>query len=292
MTGNINILKLPHNDNGLSMKIIMELIELAPVLRDYIYVFDTPSNDTDTLKKLAGLCDGIVFWGGEAASSAVRQFAPIGVKLIEWGHKLSFVYISGFQNRERELTALAEHIMSTKQLLCSSCQVIYIDTDDADELQSFCEAFLPYLSEAANKYPKNSIGTAAEISLLQYTDRLERIAAGLPENRVYRSGGISLTACEDHGLELSYLYGNCLVKRLPEAALISELRKKKGFLQTAGLICPDDKRPSLTEVLLKSGIVKLTHPENMSENFCGEAHDGEYPLRRYIRVTNYDFNNI
>ena len=45
MTGNINILKLPSADNGLSLKLILQLIEYRPALKDYIYVFDTASTD-------------------------------------------------------------------------------------------------------------------------------------------------------------------------------------------------------------------------------------------------------
>ena len=45
LAGNINILKLPSADDGLSLKLIMQLIEYEPKLKDYIYVFDTPSTD-------------------------------------------------------------------------------------------------------------------------------------------------------------------------------------------------------------------------------------------------------
>ena len=45
LTGNVNILKLPGNDGGLSMDIILRLIRLEPALADYIYVFDTSSGD-------------------------------------------------------------------------------------------------------------------------------------------------------------------------------------------------------------------------------------------------------
>ena len=88
LTGNINIVKLPQADDGLSLMIITTLIEIEPALSDFIYVFDTPSDDLPAMKRMADMADGIVVWGGDAAVSAVRQFAPAGAKLIEWGHKL------------------------------------------------------------------------------------------------------------------------------------------------------------------------------------------------------------
>ena len=48
--------------------------------------------------------------------------------------------------------------MSTRQLLCSSCQTIFLDTDDLEDVHAFCRAFLPYLERAAAKYPRPDPG--------------------------------------------------------------------------------------------------------------------------------------
>ena len=133
LSGNINILKLPSADDGLSLKLIMQLIEYQPDLKDFIYVFDTSSTDIQGMRAMADLANGISVWGSDMAIEAVRGLAPPGVKLIEWGQKLGFCYISDLDktdDAEKELEGLAEHISTTKQLLCSSCQVIYVNTDD------------------------------------------------------------------------------------------------------------------------------------------------------------------
>ena len=149
LTGNINILKLPQADNGLSVEILRQLIREEPALADFIYAFDTPSEDVDALLRMAQLSDGVVVWGGDGAVSAVRRFAPVGAKLIEWGHRLSFAYLSGEQKRKRDWPALARHIVETRQLLCSSCQVIYLDTERQEDVHAFCRDFLPLLEQAA-----------------------------------------------------------------------------------------------------------------------------------------------
>lgn len=141
LTGNINLLKLPQADGGLSVEAVRCMLEIEPELADYIYIFDTPSSDVVTLQRLAALCDGIITWGGDAAIEAVRRFAPVGAKLIEWGHRLSFAYISGYEDEQLELRALAEHIIQTKQLLCSSCQTIFLDTEDMEQVYAFARSF-------------------------------------------------------------------------------------------------------------------------------------------------------
>lgn len=287
LTGNVNILKLPNADNGLSVEIISKLIEYEPRLADFIYVFDTPSSDVHAMKKMAALADGIAVWGGESAVAAVRALAPVGAKLIEWGQKLSFAYISGGYG-ERELTELAAHIADTKQLLCSSCQVIYLDTDDDTDLQRFCTEFLPILEREAAKRKPSSIGGRAHDSLLRYTDMLEDILGGkiLP----FRGKGCSLTIGTDSELELSDMMCNVLVKKLPRREIVPVLRRKKQYLQTAGLICPESERAELADILARCGVTRVTAAGEMSKPFAGEGHDGEYPLRRYTRVVNTSFD--
>lgn len=295
LTGNINILKLPQADQGLSLEILQELAETEPSIADFVYVFDTPSSDLEAMKKMASVSDGIVTWGGDEAVSAVRRFAGPGTKLIEWGHRLSFAYLSGWkeldlQVLDRELQLLADHIASTRQLLCSSCQVIYLDTEDKEQVHEFCREFLPYLEKAAERFPAASMGMRAEISLRRYCDTLHKIILGeeAQERRTYSGKGCSLTACTDRELELSDMFGNCLVKRLTAKEMMTVLRRKKGYLQTAGLICGDEKREELASLLAACGVVRIMRAGHMSKTFPGEAHDGEYPLRRYVRIVDME----
>ncbi len=289
LTGNVNILKLPQADNGLTIEIFRRLIEIEPKLAPFIYVFDTPSSDVSAMKRMAEMSDGVAVWGGDAAVSAVRALAPTGAKLIEWGHKLGFAYISGYEDKNAELSALAKHIIDTRQLLCSSCQTIFIDTEDMTDVTSFCREFLPYLEAAERENPITETGAIAEMSLRRYTEQLESYVGKMcNDKQIFQGGRCSLTACEDSTLELSYMYGNCLVKRLPQSEIMDVLRMSKGYLQTAGLICCADRRDRLTEILANAGVTRIMRAGNISVTFCGEAHDGEYPLRRYMRVVNIE----
>lgn len=290
ITGNVNILKLPSADSGLTIRILGELIQSAPELADHLYVFDTPSSDIEAMKRMAEMADGIVVWGGETAVKAVRALAPAGVKLIEWGHRLGFAYISGYTDEQAELSALAKHIAETGQLLCSSCQVIYLDTYDKNETDRFAERFLPYLERAADIYLHTDVGASAQLSVRRYCERLEK-AAGLSAQKgrhTYYGRNCSVTVCGDSTPELSGMYANVLVKRLPAEHILPVLRRKKGELQTAGLICTPERRAELTEILLRSGVNRVMKAGDMSAAFTGEAHDGEYPLRRYIRNTDIE----
>ncbi len=288
LSGNVNLVKLPHGDKGLSLAALSLLCQQEPALADFIYAFDLPSTDTGTLKRLCGLADGIVTWGGDGAISALRAMAPAGCKLIEWGHRLSFAYVSGYEKETEELSALARHILSTNQRLCSSCQVIFLDSEDRAQGEDFCKKFLPYLERAAAQLHKPP-ELGAQATLSGHTALLCRAVEGKAAGEALFPGkGCSAVFRPDSELELSPMEGNVFVKLLPQSRLLSTLRRQKGRLQTAGLLCAPEKREALTGLLLRAGVTRVTRAGGLSDSFPGEAHDGEYSLRRYTRVVDIE----
>ncbi|MCI8304584.1 MAG: acyl-CoA reductase [Lawsonibacter sp.] len=289
LTGNVNLVKLPHGDRGLTLAVFQKLTEIEPRLSPYLYAFDLSSQYFGTIRALAALADGIVTWGGDGAITALRKLAPPGAKLIEWGHRLSFAYVSQEASRE-ELTALAEHIVRTGGLLCSACQVIFLDEESMKPTVDFCRVFLPLLEQAAAGHYKTA-GQAAQAALCARETVLEQAVdrSGCGD-RLFPGRCCSLTLRQDRELELSHLHGNVLVKLLPRGEIISALRRQRGRLQTAGLICPDRERETLTTLLARAGVNRVTAPGHMSDSLPLEAHDGEYPLRRYVRVVDIENN--
>ena len=282
LTGNINLVKLPSEDDGLSSFILMELIKTEPRLKEYIYLFDYTSKEKWAIGRLMKAADAVVVWGGDQAIKAARIMANPNTKIIEWGHKLSFAYISQSGIQANMLKGLADHIVKTNQLLCSSCQGIYLDTDSMYDIYSFCERFLPVLEQSQKEHSVEiPVEVQAQTGLLVYTESLKTHDRPCT---VFRGGQNSLLAYEDSSLEATIPYGNCWVKRLPRERILGVLRPYKNHLQTAGLLCPEEERPELSNLLWNAGLVRVTKGANMSEGYNGEAHDGEYTLRRYTRI--------
>lgn len=280
LAGNINILKLPSVDHGASILLLKELTGLEPRLRNFVYVFDVPSTDVQSLSAFAQAADGVVVWGGDEAVRAARQLAPPDTKIIAWGHKLSFAYATP-DAPDRDLADLARHICLTRQLLCSSCQGIFLDTEDMAVVTAFGERFFALLRAENQRRPPADAPLRARATLQLYNEELE---AHLTGRRVLRGGGVSVTLAPDSELELSHLAGNCWVKPLPRDRMIPALKPKKGYLQTAGLLCQPGDREELGLLLARAGLVRITEPGEMSRTIPGEAHDGEYPLCRYSRM--------
>lgn len=280
LAGNVNILKLPAQDRGASLLLLRELVRLEPRLRDFVYVFDVPSTDLQSLERFAKIADAVVVWGGDEAVRAARTLAGPDTALICWGHKLSFAYAVPPVS-DGDLEALADHICATGQLLCSSCQGIFLDTGDMGEVYALAERFFPILQAAARRHPPADPALRARATLELYARELEADSGG---RRICRGGGVSVTAAPDSQLELGLLAGNCWVKPLPRDQIVPRLKPRKGCLQTAGLLCPEGEREALSALLARAGVVRVTGPGDMSRTVPGEAHDGTYPLAAYTRI--------
>ncbi len=278
LVGNINILKLPTGDNGMSIRLLQELIKESPILKDYIYVFDVPSTEVGTIKQLANLADATIVWGGDMAQKAARAFVDIHSSIISWGHKISFTYVDKNVTDE-ELKALCESICATNQLFCSSSQGIYVNTDDVNELKALAERVLPLFADTSKKMGTLPLTMKAKNSLLIYNEKLEGNA-----DKVFTKDGVSIIVKEDNKLELSFLFQNIWIKPLKKEDIIKVLKPNKNLLQTVSINKLIEGKKEISSLLAKAGATRITALGDNSRMLAGESHDGEYALRRYIRV--------
>ena len=277
LTGNINLLKLPSVDGGISIMILQKLCAIEPILKDYIYVFELSSKETMSINKLINLSNAVVVWGADETVATIRKITPASTKLIEWGHKLSFAYITRRGMNKKELEGLAHNICSTNQLLCSSCQGIFVDTENEKEALEFAEMFSIILANVSKEYNEIPLSARAQCRLQLYTMELEG------NNTIYSNDGTSVYYESDCNLISSIQFRNVWVKCLSEDKIITNLHRYKGILQTVALLCASDEEEELSSRLFKAGVVRITSGKDMSNVYCGMPHDGEYALSSYIR---------
>lgn len=279
LAGNINLLKLPSGDQGLSILLLEELIKIEPRLTDFIYVFDVPSTELESIKKLATYSDAVIVWGGDSAVKAARDFADIKTKIIAWGHKLSFAYCD-LSVDDESLKSLATSICQTNQLLCSSVQGIYIDTASKDEQLAFAKRFFNIFKKVSMQMKPAPLGMRGKNSISLYNEMLERGH----QTGILHEDGVSVVTYDDSELALSFLYRNVWIKRLPSQNIISVLKPHKNHLQSVGLFVKKERYEDIANKLARAGLVRITPLGETSRMIAGEAHDGEYALRVYSRM--------
>lgn len=287
LTGNINILKLPENEGGLSSRILMRLGEIEPRLKPYIYVLDVSSKNSEVISKLVEMANAVVVWGADEAIRAIRQLVPPSLPIIEWGHRLSFAYFTKKEKDEKDLEGLARDICITDQLYCSSPQCVFYETDDTKALDNFANRLAKYIECVGAQYPSlaRPIEIQAQITLTQELVKMEEI---LGEKRLITDGEKLYSIMVDYNAELkaSPLFRNIWVMPIKREKLLGLLRAHKGYLQTVGLSCNKEEFDELSTLLYAAGINRITTCGNMSTNYSGEPHDGIYALKRYVRKVN------
>lgn len=284
LAGNINLLKLPEGDDGLSTLMLSLLIEREPRLAPYIYVFDLSSRDTDSIQALLDVSDGVAVWGSDAAVSAIRARTAPGAAVIEWGHRLSFGYVTHKGATDANLKGLAHDICATEQLLCSAPQCVFYETEDRDTLLAFARRFADTMAAISPGYPPSDIDIHAQAEITAAVE-LARMEEVLGEKAVIRDLGLDWSVLVDFEstLSASPMFRNSWVRPVQREGLLSLLRQYKGYLQTAGLACTRAEYDEISSLLLRSGITRIAPCGEMSQGYPGEPHDGTSALRRYVR---------
>ncbi|MEV7416969.1 acyl-CoA reductase [Streptomyces sp. NPDC089919] len=286
LTGNVNILKTSSDDTAFGAHLLAELAAQDPTgaLARRIIVLRFPSARQEWLRLMCAPADAVAVWGGESAVAGVAAHVPDGCRLVAWGHKISFGYLTrDAWSDAAVLEALAHDICVLEQQACSNPQVVYLDTEETGELHAFCDRLAAAL--AARPAPAAQDLDPAEYAELTTTEHLARLEEHLGLTRVLAAPDRSWRVIADirPALTASPLHRTVWVKPLPRHRLMATLRPMRRYLQTAGLAAGRTDTAELAALVLAAGATRVTPLGGMTEGYAGEPHDGVYALQRYSR---------
>ncbi|MBD0692344.1 hypothetical protein BG452_10595 [Streptomyces sp. CBMA123] len=287
LTGNLNVLKTSSGDTPLAQHLLAELAAADPTgaLARRIVVLRFPSARTEWLRLLCEAADAVSVWGGEDAVRAIADLVPAGCRLVEWGHRISFAYLTrDAWSDGSTLDALAADVCRFEQQACSSPQVVYLDTEDDGEVFAFAERFAAHLATASAAQPRPELEPAehAEITTTELIARLEE-HLGLTRVVAAEDGSWRVLADTRPALAASPLNRSVWVKPLPRADVIPVLRPMRRYLQTAAIGGSRADVARLSRAVLAAGALRVTPVGGMLDSYHGEPHDGVYALQRYSR---------
>jgi phenylacetate-coenzyme A ligase PaaK-like adenylate-forming protein len=234
---------------------------------------------------MCGAADAVAAWGGEEALAGVGALLRPGARLVDWGPKLSFAYLTGPAASDVDtLRAVARDVCRVDQQACSSPQVVYLDTEDDGEVFAFAERFAEVLgAEAANHPPRLPDRPEwAEITNTVLVAEAER-HLGLTAVHAAEDGSWRVLADVRSALQASPLFRTVWVKPLPRKVITATLRPMRRYLQTVGLGADRAEIALLSRALFTAGVQRITGPGRMLDSYHGEPHDGVYALQRYSR---------
>ena len=291
LTGNINVIKTASGAHKVAMRLIEKLCEDDESLCPYFYVFPFSSKDKELLTGLFGLCNTVAVWGSDGAVAGVRELAPSGVNIVEWGNRISFAYFTEKGCTKERLEGLAHDVCVNDQQACSAPQIVYYETDSKEKLLQFAYDFYAQLQKISDTYPLHPMTQPEKAELTAQTKMcyLEEI---MGDAKLINGSGCRIFVKFDNELCASPLYRTVIVKGIKRCELVGALRPFRSYLQSVGLGCATDEIVPLTNLLLAGGVNRITEPGLMMGGYTGEPHDGVYAMTRYLKRVSFINNGL
>ncbi len=291
LTGNINVIKTASGAHKVAMKLIEKLCADDESLCPYFYVFPLSSKDKELLTELFGLCNSVAVWGSDGAVSGVRELAPKGVSIVEWGNRISFAYFTEKGCTKEMLQGLAHDVCVNDQQACSAPQIVYYETDSKEKLLSFAQDFYSELQKISDTYPLHPMTQPEKAELTAQTKMcyLEEI---MGDAKLIEGKGCRIFVKFDNELCASPLYRTVIIKGINRNDLISVLRPFRSYLQSVGLACATEEIVPLSNLLIAGGVNRITEPGLMMGGYTGEPHDGVYAMTRYLKRVSFINNGL
>lgn len=283
LAGNINWLRPSASDDGLTARLLAALVhcDTSGKLADFIAVLPV---STAQIAQLCAHADGVAAWGGETALKAIRQQIPAGCRWIDWGHRISFAYLSPDAANPSTLDALVDEVCSLDQQACSSPQWLLVDSDDPAVLRDLGERLAEAFARRAAHWPAlvPTDQEASEITTRTAMARLEHCFAN-QTGQVWTGPGWRVIWDHHQTLAPSPLFRTLLLKPVPQHLIAETLLPWRTVLQSCALICSPTQTPERVRTLVNAGVTRIAPCGSIHDGYPGEPHDGVYALSRFSR---------
>lgn len=283
LAGNINWLRPSSSDEGLTSRLLHALLQCDPSgqLSGYVAVLPVSTGQIGQLCKRA---NGVAAWGGESALQAIRKLVPPGCRWIDWGHRISFVYLTPEAATAQNLDAVADEVCRLDQQACSSPQWLLVDSDDPTQLREIGERLAAAFERRAGQWPAllPTPQEASQITTHMHITRLAQSFAG-QTGHVWSASGWRVIWAHERQLAPSPLFRSVLLHPVPRALITDTLLPWRNVLQSCALLCGETEIGDLARTLISAGVTRIAPMASIHDGYDGEPHDGVYALQRLSR---------
>ncbi|MDC9613780.1 acyl-CoA reductase [Xenorhabdus khoisanae] len=283
LVGNINWLRPSSSDNGFSSQLLAEFLahDISGDLADRVAVLPLPVTQ---LAELLNQADAVSAWGGDYSLASIRAQLPTGCRWIDWGHRISFAWLSPEAIDDTLLDALADDICRFDQQACSSPQCLLVDSDDPNVLQHVGQRMAAALQRRSELHPalKPDMQEAAEITTQTAFQQLD-LSFTQVNGEVWQADGWRVIWRHEEELAASPLFRTLQVRPAPRQRLCSILQPWRNHLQTCALMTRQESITGMSHALFAAGISRITPAGQMHDGYSGEPHDGVYALSRLTK---------
>lgn len=289
LTGNINFIKLSKNSSDFTIHFFEEFFKdtIAKEWQNLLIVAKISSLEKDILNQVMVEADGVVAWGSEESLVEIRKMTPTRARLIEWGHRISFAYVTQKKISDPEIyDKISKDIFLFDQQSCSSPQCLFVEDATFSQLQNFARE-LRAAFVRRSQLEKLNMPLDLESAEITRTVSIAKTESALHNNftEVIEDDQKQWRIIIDNrsALRASPLYRTIWLKPMKRGSLLEVLRPLSEYLQTVGLSCEREELFELMQSFFKAGATRVRPLGEMLESYAGEPHDGVSALTRYMK---------
>ncbi|SEO32602.1 acyl-CoA reductase [Pseudomonas sp. NFACC39-1] len=283
LAGNVNWLRPSTRDADLTARVLAAFLDCDPSgqLRDYVAVLPVLHHEC---RRLFALAQGVSAWGGETALKAMRDQLPSGCRWIDWGHRISFAYVTPQAANEQALDSLVDEVCRLDQQACSSPQWLLVDSDEPAQMQALGNALAGAFERRTGQWPalQTSAAEACEITTRTALARLDHSFAE-QTGQIWEGHGWRIIWEHHRDLLPSPLFRTLILRPVPHGLITETLLPWRNVLQSCALICEPQRAPELARRVLAAGVTRISATADIQQGYEGEPHDGVYALQRLSR---------
>ncbi|TKC86921.1 aldehyde dehydrogenase family protein [Trinickia terrae] len=293
VTGNHNIVKLSRNAPAVAA-ILIELLESCGLPKGQAQLVLWPSGDDLIESALCKMVDGVVAWGNDDVIRHYKARVPSGVRVLEYGPKLSFSVMTAQARYDEVIDALVEDACGFEQVSCVSSQFLLLQIPHGEDAGTFREQSLHRMAAAfaryAGRFPLSGKNQHEHAEMLTTWDlaKLARsqgrgdFVSGYPD-------WLLLWEDDDAPIQLSSSFRTWRIYPYrDEEELMRRLAPIRHSLQTASVACGASELKAITERLWAAGVQRVVDPGRANMPMAVARHEGGSTLAGMCRVVSLE----
>ena len=258
------------------------LAEVDPDLAASVAVVWWKGGQGELEREALAACDAVIAYGSDATIESVRALAPPGVRLITYGHRMSFAAVGREALRRATLDSQAAKaawdIGFFDQQGCVSPHAVYVERGGEATPLRFAEALAREMQRLEERLPRGRLaaGEAAAIQQARATWEL-RQAAGEGISLFQSQGSTAWTVVYEESVSLQASCLNRVVRVVPIddlSSLPDAVRPMSRYLQSAGLAVSRERLGPLASALAGAGVTRVCDIGRMQHPPAVWPHDG------------------
>lgn len=283
ITKNLSIIKVSGQNKFFPLYFAQALAQFdkKKILSNKFAILSWKGGDSEIESFIKSKVNAIVAWGGEEMVTSYQKDLPLGVKLLDFGPKISFQVVTRRGLDEIDLELLCDRICADiapwDQSACASPQNLFLE-DDIDE-----NMFLETLEKSFQKLSKRNLVSDDEaVEILK--EKYRAMYSEIIEGGALKAGDDYLLHVEENKfLRPSPLNRSLIIKKFSSiGGLYKSLLPFRYYLQSCSYQLGQFEKEQFISTLAMTGIKRFAPVGTITWGMDGAPHDGRYVLRELV----------